>query len=366
MSIRKKLITMAVLASFIMLFTVQLHAVVGAINVSVNNNGETVATASVGVWMFKDDAMTIDAIADWLGMYDDDPDGPLFEPVNVLWFDLEAGNIPSARENVCDFLESGFNQSVMHSSGYSGYFDADWIDQFPALGCWTDDYFWNPNNHGRLFPGHLPEDRTETVYYSSAAFSREKTENKKHVYVSFNQARDAVQNNCSGTNWYYMGKLYLYNKASDPNNSDYTFKTGDHDGYAICFIRISSSALGKNLASSITIETEPVLLSVTGMDNEEISLTPNSFSLAQNYPNPFNPTTKISYSIPESESVKLAVYNINGQLIKTLVNGQKDAGSYNALWNGKDESGNSVSSGVYFYRIKAGDFTAAKRMLLVK
>jgi hypothetical protein len=368
MSIRKKLITMAVLASFIMLFTVQLHAMVGAVNVSINNNGETIATASVGVWMFKDDEMTIDAIADWMEMYDDDDAGPLFEPINIIWFDLDATSSSTATSHVDDFLDDdcSFNHSWMHSSGYYGYFDANWISQYPSGRCYTNGSFYETNDHGRLFSGHLPANRIETVYYSSAAFSREDYKNFKHTYNSFNNARTAVYNaGGNSANWDYIGKIYLYNKAGDSNNSDYDFQTGDHDGYAICYGRSSSSALPKN-ASSITIETEPVLLSVTGIDNEEISVLPKSFSLAQNYPNPFNPTTTISYSIPESENVKLTIYNVNGQLIKTLVNEQKDAGSYNTLWNGKDESGNSVSSGVYFYRIKAGDFTTAKRMLLVK
>lgn len=93
---------------------------------------------------------------------------------------------------------------------------------------------------------------------------------------------------------------------------------------------------------------------------------PKHCSLSSNYPNPFNPATTISYSLPEKENVNISVYNINGKLVQILVNACKEAGSHNAIWNGKDQSGNTVSSGVYFYRINAGNFSETKRMLLVK
>jgi flagellar hook assembly protein FlgD len=96
---------------------------------------------------------------------------------------------------------------------------------------------------------------------------------------------------------------------------------------------------------------------------------PKTFSLSQNNPNPFNPSTTISYEVPESSgSVKVvvAVYNIRGQKVITLVDGLKEAGQYSINWNGRDENGRRVSSGVYFYRMNAGDFTAVRKMVIVK
>lgn len=96
---------------------------------------------------------------------------------------------------------------------------------------------------------------------------------------------------------------------------------------------------------------------------------PKVFSLSQNSPNPFNPSTTISYEIPESSGaakVVMAVYNIRGQKVITLVDELKEAGQYSVNWNGLDENGRRVSSGVYFYRMSAGDFTAVRKMVIVK
>ncbi|MHB8338290.1 MAG: T9SS type A sorting domain-containing protein, partial [Ignavibacteriaceae bacterium] len=88
---------------------------------------------------------------------------------------------------------------------------------------------------------------------------------------------------------------------------------------------------------------------------------PQSFSLSQNYPNPFNPTTVIKYSVPRSGYVTLKIYNLMGQLIATLVNGQLSAGSYKA-----DFDASKLSSGVYFYKLNAGGFMMTKKMMLLK
>lgn len=93
---------------------------------------------------------------------------------------------------------------------------------------------------------------------------------------------------------------------------------------------------------------------------------PDGFGLAQNYPNPFNPTTDIQFSVPQVSDVRLIVYNVLGQQAKVLVNQQLPAGSYTVDWDGTDQSGNTVASGIYFYRLETGDFTASKKMLLLK
>ena len=90
-------------------------------------------------------------------------------------------------------------------------------------------------------------------------------------------------------------------------------------------------------------------------------------SLAQNVPNPFNPTTTIKYQVKESGLVSLRIYNVAGQLVKTLVDGQRNAGQiYEANWNGLNDSGQPVSSGVYFYKLAATNFAQTKKMVLMK
>ncbi len=92
----------------------------------------------------------------------------------------------------------------------------------------------------------------------------------------------------------------------------------------------------------------------------------DGFALAQNYPNPFNPATNIEYRIASSEFVTLKIYDIRGRLVKTLVNENHSPGSYRVQWDGRDQSGESVVSGFYFYRIQAGEFTDAKKFTLLR
>ena len=94
----------------------------------------------------------------------------------------------------------------------------------------------------------------------------------------------------------------------------------------------------------------------------EIGLTaPDKFELSQNYPNPFNPSTTINYNLPEASNVKLIIYNILGQEVKTLVNAFKEAGVHTIDFNASE-----LNSGLYIYKIEAGSFTQTRKMTLIK
>ena len=95
-------------------------------------------------------------------------------------------------------------------------------------------------------------------------------------------------------------------------------------------------------------------------------LVPSVFALEQNYPNPFNPETSIHFTVPKMSRVTLAIYDILGRKIRTLVNETKTAGSYNVTWNGKNNQGQPLASGLYFYKLQAGEFSATKKMMLLK
>ena len=90
------------------------------------------------------------------------------------------------------------------------------------------------------------------------------------------------------------------------------------------------------------------------------------YLLEQNFPNPFNPDTRIKFALPKKEYVSIEVYSASGELIKRIVSGDFEAGYHYAEWDGKDPSGNQAASGIYFYRIKAGNFTDTKKMLLIR
>ncbi len=93
---------------------------------------------------------------------------------------------------------------------------------------------------------------------------------------------------------------------------------------------------------------------------------PKAFELNQNFPNPFNATTQISYILTKGSNVSLQIYNTMGQKVRTLVDEYRDAGSYSVEWDGKNDNGSDVASGVYLYKMQAGDFVDSKKMTLLK
>ena len=95
-------------------------------------------------------------------------------------------------------------------------------------------------------------------------------------------------------------------------------------------------------------------------------LLPQEFALHNNYPNPFNPITNIRYDIPEVSDVRIDIYNINGQKVRTLVSREHQPGRYKIQWNATNEFGSPVASGMYIYKIHAKDFTSVKKLLLMK
>ena len=106
----------------------------------------------------------------------------------------------------------------------------------------------------------------------------------------------------------------------------------------------------------------------TAVSNEELVLNvPETFTLHQNYPNPFNPSTTIGFDVPNINTlVKLEIYNILGQKVKTLVNDVYSAGRYNVKWDGTNDAGVQVSTGVYIYRVQAGNVVQSKKLTFIK
>jgi len=117
-------------------------------------------------------------------------------------------------------------------------------------------------------------------------------------------------------------------------------------------------------ASDLTVEDHPDLGPVT--DVETVNTIPSEYKLFQNYPNPFNPSTVITYAIPKTENVKLEIYNVLGQKVVTLFEGQQFAGTHSISWNAKNNFGQDVASGIYFVKLTAGSFSSAKKMMLIR
>ena len=101
-------------------------------------------------------------------------------------------------------------------------------------------------------------------------------------------------------------------------------------------------------------------------DFEDLTGLPGTYSLSQNYPNPFNPATTIEYALPKSDEVLLTIYNLRGQEVRRWGIPSQLAGYHALRWDARDAFGTPMSSGLYIYRLRAGDFTATKKMLLLK
>jgi len=104
----------------------------------------------------------------------------------------------------------------------------------------------------------------------------------------------------------------------------------------------------------------------TGIVQHEPPQVPTKIALYQNYPNPFNPTTTIRYDLPKTSKVTLVVYNMLGQEVRSLVNEVQKFGTKSIVWDGMDNSSQSVSSGVYVYRLKVGDDVRMRKMVVVR
>jgi hypothetical protein len=172
----------------------------------------------------------------------------------------------------------------------------------------------------------------------------------------FSSAQDGIQRigivDVSGQNYVPAGEsplIVLRGKGTDLSS-----------------IKIKEAILVDKDANKIPVEIVGEMNK--GEEGSEVkeSFVPKDFSLSQNLPNPFNPQTEISYDLPNACHVKLSIYNLLGQKIKTVVDEYQTTGQKTVHWDGRDDRGNEVASGIYFYRIQAGDFTDAKKMMLMK
>jgi hypothetical protein len=130
------------------------------------------------------------------------------------------------------------------------------------------------------------------------------------------------------------------------------------DGPILSSLRIKEALLADRNGRVVPVK-------IVTEEKEEDS-RPYAFALLHNYPNPFNPQTQIRYALPQDCDVKLTIYNLLGQKVRVLVDEHQRAGYKTVFWNGKDRQDAEVASGIYFYKIEAGEFIQTKKMLLVK
>jgi hypothetical protein len=178
-----------------------------------------------------------------------------------------------------------------------------------------------------------------------------------------------------------LSSLTIVNASTGPN--DYTttaqvdWATGAYNLY-LCdgdwtitppFITDRNAPVATNLTigeAPDTVHTLNFAYTLISDVGDNGTMLPKSFALRQNVPNPFNPSTTISFDLPRQSGVELAVYNVLGQKIATLAQGDYAPGTYTVNWDGKDERGSAVATGIYFYRIVADNYRMVKKMLLMR
>jgi len=142
-----------------------------------------------------------------------------------------------------------------------------------------------------------------------------------------------------------------------------TYLTNEY-GYKGCWAVYPYLESGKLIASDL--QSGLLVLEHTPPLGIETPISPEQYSLLQNYPNPFNPNTRIEYSISLESFVDLSVFDVSGNFVKTLVNTIQSNGKHSLQWDGTNEMGNKVPSGIYFIKIKTGDFSESRKMILLK
>jgi len=156
--------------------------------------------------------------------------------------------------------------------------------------------------------------------------------------------------------------LWTTTCGGDGMEDGYCIQPTPDNGYIVVGF---TDSFGEGVTDCYLVKLGPDPVLPTDVNDEPNSLLPD-FALRQNYPNPFNPSTQIEFELQRRSITRLTVYNILGQQVRNLVNAELSAGQHRITWDGSDDAGDLVSTGIYFYRIEAEGFTESRKMVLLK
>ncbi len=243
------------------------------------------------------------------------------------------------------------------------------IDNWNTEGAWA--LFSQGHNGGQsmIFGPSYPDNASDLAYmdysYDMSPYGQANiTLYHKNVILDGDTCFVLISNN-GGSSWFTAGSITGFSGSSyifDEYDISEALSIFAHD-YRIGFRFVSDGS-----GSSIGVMIDDIGWSVgemTGVDENNIAL-PEELSLSQNYPNPFNPRTSISFGLPNKSAVVLDVYDLLGRKIAKIVDGELEAGHHSIIWDGKDGDGNSVSSGIYFYRLVTEYGVKQAKMTLLK
>ena len=173
---------------------------------------------------------------------------------------------------------------------------------------------------------------------------------------------DVFDGNSAGSLFFHRVETGVVEVASGRIGDDWT-ASGSGDLVTVRFMALADEPGVIEIANGVVVNSAHFGIPMTV---EKAPSLPSVAALHQNYPNPFNPSTEIRFDIPTARDVQLRIYNQLGQTVRTLVDNRMKAGTYALEWDGQDQMGRSVASGVYFYNLEAGDFNQIRKMTLVK
>jgi len=191
---------------------------------------------------------------------------------------------------------------------------------------------------------------TTNVPWGTSIYGKRGVLDFRAAYTYDNATQDSVMYSAFTASWSAVRRVSYIDSNPIIAAPRPALRTGGGDD---CFIAWANYAATQVWSSRLCNTT-------VGVNNNNNSI-PHEYSLSQNYPNPFNPSTSISFGIPQAGLVKLSIYDITGKLVATLLNGEQEAGNYNVVFDASN-----FASGMYFYKIEAGQFTSTKKMVLVK
>jgi hypothetical protein len=253
--------------------------------------------------------------------------------------------------------ESDFFNQVAYIDGVTeGEYNTEWTAEVDLEHEKT--YYWKARAYDGYFYSSWSDAKTftaDTTLVTSVTlleFSGESVEatvrldwktNLEMNTAGFNILRSLNENS---------GYRNINDELIEPGKTEYSLIDNNVESGRVYFYKLS--AVSNN---GLSTEFEPIEI--------EVKL-PRNFALYPNYPNPFNPVTTIKFELPKQERAQLRVYNILGQLVKEVFDEKKKAGYHVVRWDGRDNYGRPVSSGMYIYRLRAGDFIKARKMILIR
>ncbi|HDS01363.1 MAG TPA: T9SS type A sorting domain-containing protein, partial [candidate division Zixibacteria bacterium] len=213
----------------------------------------------------------------------------------------------------------------------------------------VDIYLDNGDHNAKAVFAEISFDPKKLAYHATS-FNTQLTETDRPVFVKPLQDRDKVSISAA-----VLGRDQVFEGSGLIATLQFNLLTSGEAELVLSDADIrdnqNNNLLGEGFIS------EPIA---------SAAALPDRYELGQNHPNPFNPETEISYSLPEDTWVTIKVYNISGQLVKTLVDDVKPAGRHTVSWNGTNQSNSRVATGVYFYRMETERFQKTAKMILVK